>query len=150
VTLTATITSSPAGAQKLPTLSFGSTSPVNINGATAGTATLTVTTTAPVTSALTPPARPHGRWYAAGETVLACVLLFGFPARRRRWRAMLGMMLLLAGLTSAMTACGGGGSTNLPHTPTTTPGTTAGTYVVTVTGANGVLSASGTLRVVVQ
>lgn len=49
VALTAAVTSSPAGATSLPTLSFGSTSPVSITGTSAGTATLTVSTTAATT-----------------------------------------------------------------------------------------------------
>lgn len=46
VALTASVTSSPAGAQYPPTLSFGPSTPVNITGASAGTALLTITTTA--------------------------------------------------------------------------------------------------------
>jgi hypothetical protein len=46
VALTAAITSSPGGAQSLPTLSFGGTSRVSITGATGGIATLTISTTA--------------------------------------------------------------------------------------------------------
>jgi hypothetical protein len=46
VALTATVTSSPAGAASLPTSSFGSTSPVSITGTGAGTAALSVSTTA--------------------------------------------------------------------------------------------------------
>jgi hypothetical protein len=45
VALTATITSGPVGAQYPPTLSFGSTTPVSITGASVGTATLTISTT---------------------------------------------------------------------------------------------------------
>jgi hypothetical protein len=96
VALTASLTSSPTGAQYLPTLSFGSTSPVNIAGATAGTATLTVTTTAATSSALLHPRDPGARWYAGGGAVLACLLLFGIPARRRNSRTMLGLFMLLA------------------------------------------------------
>jgi hypothetical protein len=47
VALTAAVTSSPIGAQDPPTLSFGSTSPVSITSTAPGTATLTVSTTAP-------------------------------------------------------------------------------------------------------
>src|ERR1039458_6793736 len=46
VALTASVTSSPSGAQYPPTVSFGSTTPLSISGSTAGTATLTITTTA--------------------------------------------------------------------------------------------------------
>ena len=52
VVLTAAVTSSPTGAQDLPTLSFGSTSPVSIAGPSGGTATLTITTTAATSGAL--------------------------------------------------------------------------------------------------
>src|ERR1700690_3613156 len=52
VDLTAAVTSSPAGAQDLPMLSFGSTSPVSITGASAGTAILTITTTAATSGVL--------------------------------------------------------------------------------------------------
>ncbi len=58
VAMTAAITSEPSGAQDLPTLSFGATSPVAITGASAGTATLTITTTAATSAALLRPARP--------------------------------------------------------------------------------------------
>ncbi len=49
VTLSAAVTTSPAGASKPPTFSFGSTSPVTI-GSGAATATLTISTTAPTTT----------------------------------------------------------------------------------------------------
>ena len=51
-------------------LSFGSTSPVSITG-TAGTANLTISTTAATSGALRYPARPGVRWYTAGGTTLA-------------------------------------------------------------------------------
>ena len=46
VALTATVTSSPTGAQFPPTLSFGSTGTVSITGANPAAATLTISTTA--------------------------------------------------------------------------------------------------------
>ena len=55
VTLTAALTSSPSGAIDPPTFSFGATSPVNITGASNGTGTLSVTTTAATTGALVSP-----------------------------------------------------------------------------------------------
>jgi subtilase family serine protease len=71
VALTAVISSSPYDAQDLPTLSFGSSNPVNITGATPATATLTISTTGATSSALVYPARPGARWYATGGTALA-------------------------------------------------------------------------------
>jgi len=144
VVLTAAITSSPNGAQYVPTLSFGATSPVSITGATAGTATLTITTTAATVASETHPKRPGVPWYAAGAT-LACLLLFGIPVQRSSWRTMLGALALLVALSGSLLACGGGGGGG-----TTIPGTTAGTYTVTVTGASGSTTATGTVAVTVQ
>jgi hypothetical protein len=151
VTLTASLASNPNGAVKLPTLSFGSTSPVSITSASAATATLTIFTTAPSTNGCTAFNRtPRGiPWYAGGSTVLACVLLFGVPARRRRWLSLLGMMMLVVGLTGGVLACGGasgGGGCS----PVTYPGTTAGAYTITVTGTSGATTATGTVTLTVQ
>jgi subtilase family serine protease len=148
VTLTAAITSSPAGAQNPPTLSFGSTSPVNITSASAGTATLTISTTAPTTGALAYPTRPGVRWYAGGTT-LAFGLLFGIgiciPSRRRSWRMRLGLLVLLVILAGGLFACGGSSSS-----VTGNPGTTPGTYTITVSGASGSITANGTVTLTVQ
>jgi N-acetyl-anhydromuramyl-L-alanine amidase AmpD/N-acetylneuraminic acid mutarotase len=149
VTLTAAVTSSPSGAQYPPTLSFGSTSPVSITGVNPGTATLTISTTAAISAALVHPKRPGGSWYAAGGATLACLLLFGIPARRRSWRTMLGMFALLVAIGGGLLACGGG-SSNSGGGGTSNPGTTAGTYIVTVTGTSGTTTATVTITVTVQ
>jgi hypothetical protein len=151
VTLTAAVTSSPAGAEDLPTLSFGSTSPVNITNSSAVTATLTISTTA-VTSRILPyPVRPGARWYAASGTDL---MLFGLvfaigigidiPARRRGWRTRLVTLVLLVTVIGGLLACGGGssGSGN--------SGTTPGTYTVTVTGISGNTTNTGRVTLTVQ
>jgi subtilase family serine protease len=141
---------SPVAASDPATCSFGSTTPVNITTA-AGTGTLTISTTAAATAALAYPR--HGRvpWYAAGGAALACILLFGIPARRRSWRIMLGMLMLLVALSGGVLACGGGGSgSSTPPPPPPNPGTTPGTYTVTVTGASGALTATGTVTLTVQ
>ncbi len=146
VALTATVTSSPAGAQDLPMLSFGSTSPVTITSATAGTATLTIATTAATSGALAYPVRPGIRWYTAGGATLAFVLLAGIPVRGRNWRTRLGLLVFLVTLTGGFIACGsgsgGGGGGN--------PGTTPGTYTVTVTGTSGSTTATNTVTLTVQ
>jgi hypothetical protein len=148
VALTAALASSPAGAQYPPTLSFGSTTPVSITGTTAGTATLTVSTTAPTSAALVYPKRPGVPWYAAGGATLACLLLFGIPARRRSWRTMLGLLVLLVFLAGGVLSCGGGGSGGGGGGGN--PGTTAGAYTVTVTGTSGSLTQTTTLTVTVN
>jgi hypothetical protein len=152
VALTASITSSPTGSQNLPTLSFGSTTPVNITGFSSGTAILTITTTAATSSALTYPKRPGAPWYAGGSA-LACLVLMVIPARRRRGRAMLGMLALMVALSSGVLACGGslgsgGGSGGGGGGGTA--GTTAGTYTITVTGTSGTLSQTGAVTLTVQ
>jgi len=150
VTLTAAVTSSPTGAAYPPTLSFGSTSPVSINGATAGTATLTISTTAPTSSALALPKRPGIPWSAAGGVAFACLLLFGIPARRRAWRTKLGMLGLLLVLAGGLVACGGSGGSGGGGGGGGIAGTTAGTYTVTVTGTSGSTTETGTVTLTVQ
>jgi hypothetical protein len=131
-------------------LSFGSTTPVSISGTTAGAATLTVSTTAPTSAAVVYPNRPGVPWYATGGATLACLLLFGIPARRRSLRTMLGLLVLLVFLAGGVLSCGGGGSGGGGGGGTSNPGTTAGTYTVTVTGTSGTITATGTVTLTVQ
>jgi hypothetical protein len=80
--------------------------------------------------------------------VLALVVLLGVPARRKSWRAMLGM-ILLAGALATLSACGGGSSGGGGGGGS--PGTTAGAYTFTVKGTDaGGTSQSATLNVTVQ
>jgi len=152
VALTAAVTTSPANAVNPPTFSFGSTSPVSITGASNGTATLTIYTTAASTQQCTSDNRlQHGfPWYATGGSALACLLLFGIPSRRRRgWLKMLGMMMLLIALAGGVISCGGGGGGQSCNTPIN-PGTTAGAYTITVTGTSSSTTATGTVALTVQ
>jgi hypothetical protein len=87
-------------------------------------------------------------WQTGGGAILACIFLFGIPMRRGRWRTMLGMLALLSAMTGGVLACGGGGGT--PCTPVVKPGTTAGTYTITVTGTSGALAPTGTVTLTVQ
>jgi hypothetical protein len=68
-------------------------------------------------------------------------VFFGIPARRRSWRAMLSILVAMIAL-GGLASCGGGVAGN--------PGTTPGTYTVTVTGASGATIASGTVTLAVQ
>jgi hypothetical protein len=150
VAITAAITSEPSGAQDLPTLSFGATSPVAITGASAGTATLIVTTTAATSAALVRPARSPGRGTNPGGATLAFALLIGVgicvPVRGRSWWTRLAALVLLTALTGAFVACSnGGGGTN-----TGNAGTTPGIYTVTVTGTSGNTTAMSTVTLTVQ
>lgn len=136
VTLSASLASSPSGAVDLPTLSFGSTSPVNITGTSAGTATLTVTTT-PATSAYRSyPTTKGSSWRRASGAALAGILLFGLAARRRSWKKNLGLLIAILFFGGGLVSCGGGSSGN-GGGGNGNPGTTAGTYTITVTGTSG-------------
>jgi hypothetical protein len=135
VAVTAVLSSSPAGAVYLPTLSFGSTSPVSISTANGGTATLSIATTGATTAALHSPFQRAVPWLPAAGAMLSCLLLVGIPARRRCWRTLLGLMVLLVFLGFATTACGGGGSASSGGGGGIA-GTTPGAYTVTVTAAS--------------
>jgi hypothetical protein len=137
--LTCALTSSPSGAVDLPACTLSPTSVALSTTTTSGSVTATVTTTAATTAQLIAPRRPIGRtpsgtWtggaWTRGGAMLALVLFFGIPARRRSWRNLLGAFLLIAAL-GGLSACGdfwqapGGNTAN---------GTTAGSYTFTVTG----------------
>jgi len=113
---------------------------VTISGSTAQTATLTVNTTA-ATSALNPTRRLF--WPSAGGAALACILLVGIPARRRRWQSTLGVLVLLFSITGGALSCGGSGGRG-------NHGTTPGTYTITVTGTLGATTQTGTVSLKVQ
>ena len=124
---------------------------VTISGATAGTSVLTLTTTAATTAALNHPTPSKARWYAAGGATLACVLLLVTPTCRRRWRTMLGMIVLFALVGVGVASCGGGGGTSSGGGGGTgNPGTTAGTYTVTVTGTSGSIAEATTVTLTVN
>ena len=150
VTLTAAITASPSGAINPPTLSFGSTNPVTITSVASGTGAMTITTTASSTTSCVASNEP-GRgipWYAGGGAALACMLLFGIAPQRRKLRAPLGALMLLAVLAGGVSACGGSKTTAC--STTIVPGTTAGSYTITVTGTSGSTVQTGTVSLTVQ
>jgi hypothetical protein len=146
VALTAAITSGPGGAADPPTLSFGSTSPASIMGASAGSATLTISTTANTSAAFSYPASQGTPWYTFGSAAFACVLWFGFVPRRWAWRRLPGLVLLLVAAGSAVVACGTSGVSK----KSSNSGTTPGSYTVTVTGTSGSLTSTGTISLTVQ
>ncbi|MGA3082614.1 MAG: Ig-like domain repeat protein, partial [Terracidiphilus sp.] len=142
VTLTCQQQSGPASATDAPSCFVTSLSAgVNLSSsAPTGTVTFSVSTTEPHAAALVyPNAYPNqggkGRGWAGagGGAILALLVFLGVPARRRSWRAMLGVLLLMTALGS-LTACGGGGSSTTTPPPTPDPGTTPGTYVFLVQG----------------
>jgi hypothetical protein len=108
------------------------------NGGTSmgGTFQYTVTTMPASSAALAYPKLPGKGWAGAGGGAMLALLLFlGMPARRRSWRSMLGLLLVMAALGS-FSACGGGGSASSGGGGgggSGNPGTTPGTYLFTVT-----------------
>lgn len=134
------LTNWPNGAVNLPSCSAGGTATLS-NVATSGSVTLYVDTTAPM---LAPAGgaklakNGNGRGlFRAGGALLALLVFFGIPGRRRGWKIMLGMLVLLATL-GGLTACGGG-----MNSGPMSPGTTAGNYTFTVS-ATGSPAITGT------
>jgi hypothetical protein len=132
-TLSCALTTSPAGASDLPSCTVGSLSPSTLT--TTATATATVTTTAATADLMVPKVGNGKGWLGAGSgALLALMVFFGIPARRRSWRTMLGVLVMLAAL-GALSSCGGGVSSSGGGggTNPSNPGTTAGSYTFTVT-----------------
>jgi subtilase family serine protease len=134
VSLTCAIT--PAAANDPATCNILPSS-VTINGTTAQTATLTVSTT--LATALNHPFKLF--WPSAGGATLALAFLFRIPRRRRNWIAMLGLFCLFVSIAGI--GCGGGtvstggGGGGGGGGGSSNPGTTAGTYTITITGTSG-------------
>ncbi len=150
VALSATVTSSPAGDVYPPTLSFGTTNPANITSGAAGTATLAISTTAPSPSAAVYPNWPTGLWLSkGGAAVVAGFLIFGRSTKRRRRQPLVAMLALLVVLASGALACGGGGIGNGGGRQST-PGTTSGSYTITVTGVSGSVTQRTIIALTVQ
>jgi sugar lactone lactonase YvrE len=152
VSLSCAIT--PTAASDPPTCSAPAT--VMVSGTTAQTATLMVSTTAPTTAANQHLRMPwQGAAKGATGAALACVALLFVPWRRRTWlatgRSWLALLAWLA-LFAAMAGmgCGGGSATGGGGGGQTNPGTTAGTYTVTITGVSGGMTETGTVALTVQ
>lgn len=147
VSLKCAVTTSMAGVNYKPTCSLNPTS-LAISGTAAATSTLSVATTAP-SSAKNNLRRLFGP--SAGGASLALLLLFTVPARRRKWLSMLGLFVICA--LVGVTGCGGGGNGGISGGGGSggNPGTTLGTYTITVTGTSGSVSATvGTITLTVQ
>jgi hypothetical protein len=130
VTLTCQQTGGPTTGDGTSCTLAGSSGVTLTSATTSGTVTFNVSTAAPIAALTYPQIRKNG-WGGAGTgAVLAVLVLIGIPARRRSWRQMLGVFVLmaalggLAGCGSSSTSGGGGGNVD--------PGTTAGTYTYTV------------------
>jgi trimeric autotransporter adhesin len=153
VALSCTVTG-PAAAVDLPTCSVAA--PPAITGTTAVSAMLTVNTTAASSSsnatgqAATAFRNQHNRMLAlgGGGALFAC-LFFGLPSPRCRTKTLLSL-LLLGAFAAIVMGCGGVQKATKPVTTPANPGTTVGSYMVTVTGSSGALTASTTVAVTVN
>jgi hypothetical protein len=137
VTLSCSLTSSPTGATDLPGCSVPGMGTVTFGtGPTSITTTLTISTTAATASLVRPDFSRNATSLAGlGVAALALLTLLGIPARRCKWRNLLGMLALLVALGSLASCGGGSGSGSSGGSGTKNPGTSAGVYTFTVTGS---------------
>lgn len=149
VALAAAITSAPANAQNLPTLSFHSTGLVSIQNAIPSTALLTVTTIAPPLSATSRSRKPMSPGMAGGSAAVAYMLLAIAPLDRRRWTNMLGIILLCALCIFGMEGCFIVATQSIAA-QAANKGTTPGTYTITIIGASGSVESTGSLSLLVE
>ena len=140
VSLSCTVTG-PPGSVDPPICSV--TQPATITGTGPVTTTLTVYTTAASVSLaragnrVTPYITSNRAVSVRGGMILSALLLFGVPVRRRRSNTFL-MLLLIATGSAMAVGCGGGGNANKGNA---NPGTTPGSYAVTVIGVAGTTTA---------
>jgi hypothetical protein len=142
VALACAVIGGPAGAVDLPTCMTAT--PAAISGTAAVSATVTINTTATSASALQ---NALQRIFVFGGVAMAATLFFGLPVYGRRGKTLL-CLLLFAAFTGAATGCGSA-KNNTPTAPAN-PGTTPGSYAVTVTGSNGTTIATTQVSVVVN
>jgi subtilase family serine protease len=146
-----TLSTSPSGAVDSPTCSITAASVTFASGASSGSGgTVSIGTTAASGSAVKAEMRGKNSlvtWSGVGTVALAGLLLFGIPARNRKWRALLGGFIFLAVLGFASGCGGSGGGTKTPSVPGTTPGT----YTFTITGTDSFgTKVTGTISVTVS
>jgi len=118
------------------------TQPAAISGTAAVTATLTINTTAASSAALHKP--PRRIFALGGGGTLAVLLFFCLPFRRRKWQTLLSLLVFSA-IAAASIGCVSNGGIESPSR-----GTSAGNYIVTVTGTSGSLTATTAVNVTVE
>jgi hypothetical protein len=149
VNLTCSVVGTSSGDVNIPTCSFNPAT-VTITNAQAAQSTLTVTTTAANTTAAAGSYSGIGS-AVRGGAMLACLLLFGLPGRRR---SLALFRVILCGVAlGGMLACGGsanGGSTSAGANAAS--GTTPDTYTVTLRAvdATGTLTAQDSFTISVN
>jgi hypothetical protein len=141
MTLTCALTSSPVGAQYLPTCIVTPPTLTVAENATAASI-LTVQTTSTTTTALAHPSTlpPLG---LGGALAVAGLLMFCVPNRRRRMMSVLALLLVV--LSVGAVGCGGEKTT---HVLPVTDSTTAGAYTFAVIGTDVVNPSTTTTAIV--
>jgi endoglucanase len=137
----------PTGAIDAPTCSVPSSE--TVSGTSVVNAMVSIATTGTTQVRNAPASSPNGNSSRrTGGAILACVgLLIGSLARRHR--KYLQFLLLFLLVAFPLAACGGSGAGGT--STTTTNGTSAGNYVVTVTGtASGISAVTAQIVVVVN
>ena len=140
LTASCALTAEPSGANYLPICTMQGTATAIIQTGVQNAYFYAGVTTTAATANLVQPALPgsYRKWNDAGGIAFGLVVLLGVPARRRRWRAFFGVLVLLA-VFGGLSACGGGGGGvgggggGGGGGGVQTGGTTAGTYTFTVT-----------------
>jgi hypothetical protein len=134
VNLSCAITSSPANATDLPSCTV--TNPVTLALGVAGSATLTINSTAPHVKI------SFGAISLFGGSAMLGLVLLAFTPLRRRLRLSLLAVLLTAAAVGTLSGCGSGGNSGSGSSGPADPGTSTGTYTVTVTATSGTVTAA--------
>jgi trimeric autotransporter adhesin len=140
----------------LPTCSVPAS--VTISGTSVATATLTAYTTAATSGTLVP--GPDPIRLGGATTILAGLVMFGIRSKRRRWKSIVGAVLLaVLAVSVGALGCGGGGGGSGSGSGGGNgggggnSGTTTGSYSVAVTGTDattGKITARTTLTLTVN
>lgn len=144
-----TVNFSPSSCSGLPSESTCSFNSLAISGQ--GEVSLSITTTAAGAENVRPAKTGLGFFMMTGPLLLGGFVLLGTPLFGRR-RAKWILAFVTIAFTVMLAACGGGGSSSSGPPPN--PGTTAGTYSVTVTATSGsgssAITHTATFNLVVQ
>ena len=122
VYLTCTVSYNGSGTAIAPTCTLGNPSiSISLNAQSASSLVAIYSVAQPVAGSRLQ------SWGRPGAITLCALVLWLVPVRRRSWRALTGVVVLLVGLT-VMSGCGGKGSS----TPSAPVATTPGSYRVTI------------------
>ncbi|HEY1527898.1 MAG TPA: NHL repeat-containing protein [Candidatus Angelobacter sp.] len=147
VNLTCSVAFTGTGSPNLPPTCSVTPNPVNLAAPSNTSATLTITTTAPQTALVIVKANSKTLAGLSATLLLGLLGIVTIPCRYRRNGVGFSLSLLTAVLVFSAIGCGGGNGTTPKQT---TPGTTSGTYNVTVTAKSGAFSNSVVVPVTVQ